>query len=189
MKKIISITIITLSLLVVLTGCQKKTTTTNSLNETPSELLSKIVSKASEYDKDDEYGLATIEVEEHKITKEETEAVLGLSKKDFSKYVDTALESKVVNSWVNHSIVVVKIKDGEDIKEVAEKIVKNTSPSRFGCLKASKIEGAYYGNYVIYAASDETIVDNVIKAFKEITNNKQTIITRENNWNTNFFDE
>lgn len=188
MKKIINIVIV-ICLIMIFTGCQKKSNVNSNLKETPSELLSKIVSIASEYDKDDENGLANIKVEEHKITKDETEDVLGLTEDEFNKYVDEALESKVVNSWMNHSIVVVKIKDEQNIKEVAEKIIKNTSPSRFGCLKASKIEGAYYGNYVIYSASDETIVDNVIKAFKEITNNKETVITRENNWNTNFFDE
>ena len=189
MKKIINIVIVICLIMILFTGCQKKNSGVDNLKETPSELLSKIVKFASEYDKDNEYGLASIRVEEHKITKDETEDVLGLTEDEFNKYVDEALESKVLDSWMNHSIVVVKIKDGQNIKEISEKIVKNTSPSRFGCLKASKIEGAYYGNYVIYAASDEAIVDNVIKAFKEITNNKETIITRENNWNTNFFDE
>lgn len=188
MKKFVNI-VIALCLFGILTGCKNNDNSTKELNENPSELLAKIINIASEYDKDDEYGLATIEVEEHEVTKEETDDVLGLPAEEFDKYIDKALESKVVNSWVNHSIVVIKIKEGQNVKEIAEKIVKNTSPSRFGCLKASKIEGAYYGNYVIYAASDETIVDNVIKAFQQILDNKGTVITRENNWNTNFFNE
>lgn len=188
MKNFLSIVIITLCFTLILTGCQNNNSKV-SLTDKPNELLKDIINKASEYDNDSEYGLATIKVEEHTITKDESTDVLGLTEDEYDKYIESALESKVLDSWMNHSIVVAKLKDEINVKDVALKIVKNTSPSRFGCLKVSKIEGAYYGNYVIFAASDGTIVDNVIKAFNEITNKNAKIITRENNWDTNMFDE
>ena len=126
---------------------------------------------------------------DHQITKEDTEDVLGLKEDDFTKYIEEAVESKVTDSWMTHSIVVAKLKSGVNTSEVANKIVKNTAPDRFGCLKVAKIEGAYYGNYVVFAASEKEIVDNVIKVFKEMTENRAQVITRENNWNTNMFDE
>lgn len=195
MQKIIKVLIIPLCLLVIMTGCDSK----KKENETPANtvdlgtsatsLLDDIVKKASELDKNEEYGLATIKVTNHQITNEDTEDVLGLKEDDFTKYIEEAIESKVTDSWMTHSIVVAKLKSEANAGEVANKIVKNTSPSRFGCLKVDKIEGAYYGNYVVFAASKEEIVDNVIKVFKEMTKNQAQIITRENNWNINLFDE
>ena len=192
MQKFIKVLIIPLCLLVIMTGCGKKSnenTKTIDLGNSATSLLDDIVKKTSELDKDDEYGLATIKVTDHQITKEDTEDVLGLKEDDFTKYIEEAVESKVTDSWMTHSIVVAKLKSGLNTSEVANKIVKNTAPDRFGCLKVSKIEGAYYGNYVVFAASEKEIVDNVIKVFKEMTENQAQVITRENNWNTNMFDE
>lgn len=183
MKKLI---LILLTSMLVISGCNKEKEIT--ITESVTSLLHNVVTKASVYDKDDEYGLASIEVEDHKITEEDCETVLGLSKEDFKKYVKEAVESKVTQSWYNHSIVAVELNDGVDYKTISEKIIKNTDPGRFGCLKADKIEGAYYNKYLVFAASTETIVDNTIKAFNEITSNKAKVITRENNWNESFFE-
>lgn len=189
MKKVFGIIVVFLCVGVLLTGCGKSDNIKSNLSGTSSDVLKKLVFKATELDTDKEYGIGSIEVEENIIDKDEVEDILGLTENEFNKYVESAVESKPVNSWYNHSVVAVKLKDGTNVKEVAEKIVANTSPSRFGCLKASKIEGAYSGNYVIFAASDEAIVDVVIKAFKEITNGNMKTITRENNWNTGMLGE
>lgn len=190
MKRVFGIIAVFLCIGVLLTACGKNNNNIKSnLSGTSSDILKKLVSKASELDTDKEYGINSIKVEENIIDKDEVEDILGLTEDEFKKYVESAVESKPVDSWYNHSVVVVKLKDGVNVKEIAEKIVANTSPSRFGCLKANKIEGAYSGNYVIFAASYESTVDVVIKAFKEMTNGNMKTITRENNWDTGMFDE
>lgn len=151
---------------------------------TVEEILDNIVTKAIELDTEPEFGIASIECTPTVVDAENCESVLGLSEEEFNEYVEAAIESKPNGSWYTHSIVVIKLKDGVDVPTVAEKIVMNTKPNRFGCLKPRSIVGARAGQYVIFSASSETSTEAVYNAVKALSAVEPTRIDRENDWSS-----
>ena len=105
-----------------------------------------------------------------------------LEDKEFEDYVEAAVESKPDGSWYTHSVVVVKLRDGVDVKTVAEKIVSKTEAVRFGCLRPEAIVGAYTGNYVVFTTSGKGICESVYEAVKELSGTDVTRVDREKNW-------
>ena len=92
----------------------------------------------------------------------DTSSSVTTTVRDTSK--DTQKDSK--NSWFTHSVVVVKLKDGVDVKTVAEKIIGKTDAVRFGCLRPQAIVGAYTGSFVVFTTSDKDKCDAVFEAVK-----------------------
>ncbi len=148
------------------------------------EILDAIVAKAIELDTDPEFGIASIECTPTVVDAERCETVLGLTEDEYAQYIDSAIESKPNGSWFTHSIVVIKLKEGTDVATVANKIVMNTKPNRFGCLKPRAIVGAFAGDYVVFAASSETSCEAVYAAVEALSAVESTRIDRENDWNS-----
>lgn len=151
---------------------------------TMDDILNMVVAKAIELDEDKEFGISSIECTNTPVTNELCDLILGLTEEEFAALVDEAIESKPNGSWFTHSVVVVKLKDGVNVEEAANKIVANTSPSRFGCLKPQSIVGSYAGNFVVFAASSETTTEAVFGAVKALSGIEPTRIDRENTWSS-----
>lgn len=151
-------------------------------------ILNSIVTRAIEIDmaawteEYEYYGIGTIECEPTPVDEDSCTSILGLDTDEFYALVDSAIESKPLGSWYTHSVVVIKLKDGVDVAETAQKIVMNTKPNRFGCLKPSSIVGAYTGDYVIFTASDESACNSVYSAVVELSALEAVRIDRENTW-------
>lgn len=200
MKKQIGIVAIMLAVLICLVGCSNINSNKNNsdsgdnqkqvenLNYSAEELLDKVISKAIEIDPDTEYGMSKLSGQKNVINSDNLEDILGLIEEEFNSYIDGAMESKPDDACSPHSIVFVKVKDKTKTAEIAEKVVKNTSPYRFGCLKPDVIMGAYYGEYIVIIDSDEAEKDVVLKALEDVIGAETTKITRDNDWNTSFFD-
>lgn len=149
---------------------------------TVDDILDSIIKKAAELDAANEYNIASIECSHSVVDIDSCDTILGLEDKEFEDYVESAVESKPDGSWYTHSVVVVKLKDGVDVKTVAEKIVAKTEAVRFGCLRPEAIVGAYTGNYVIFTTSGKDICESVYKAVEELSNAEVTRVDREKNW-------
>ena len=145
-------------------------------------VLDKVIARAAEIEKDDEYGIGTIESYHLAVDEDSCETILGLSVEEFQKYVESAMESKPEASWYTHSVVVVKFKDGADVKAVSEKIMEKTEAVRFGCLRPEAIVGARTGNYLVFTTSSKEMCDDVYKAVAELAGEGTVRIDREKNW-------
>lgn len=179
------------------TGKQETTSTTETTKPEPKPepsdnlfsgktdidtLLDKIIARATEIEKDNEYGIGSIECYHLAIDEDSCETILGLSVDEFKQYIDVAMESKPEGSWNTHSVVVVKFKAGVDVKAVAEKIVAKTEAVRFGCLRPQAIVGGQVGEYLVFTTSDTEICNDVYKAVEELAGSGVTRIDREKDW-------
>ena len=154
-----------------------KPETKEAFTGTVDEILDLIVKKAGELDSANEYNISTIACSHSVVDIDSCDTILGLEDKD-----EAAVESKPDGSWFTHSVVVVKLRDGVDVKTVAEKIVSKTEAVRFGCLRPEAIVGAYTGNYVVFTTSGKGICESVYEAVKELSGTDVTRVDREKNW-------
>lgn len=159
-----------------------KPETKEAFTGTVDEILDLIVKKAGELDSANEYNISTIACSHSVVDIDSCDTILGLEDKEFEDYVEAAVESKPDGSWFTHSVVVVKLRDGVDVKTVAEKIVSKTEAVRFGCLRPEAIVGAYTGNYVVFTTSGKGICESVYEAVKELSGTDVTRVDREKNW-------
>ena len=153
-----------------------KPETKEAFTGTVDEILDLIVKKAGELDSANEYNISTIACSHSVVDIDSCDTILGLEDKEFEDYVEAAVESKPDGSWFTHSVVVVKLRDGVDVKTVAEKIVSKTEAVRFGCLRP------YTGNYVVFTTSGKGICESVYEAVKELSGTDVTRVDREKNW-------
>lgn len=207
MKKIVCLIVAVAMLTLALAACGEKTpaeSSTSSSSQTTSattsatteatpvvpdpaftgtveEILDAVVAKAIELD-DQEYGIGSIECTPTVVDEDRCESVLGLTEEEFAEYIEAAIESKPNGSWYTHSVVVIKLKDGVNVEEIANKIVANTKPNRFGCLKPRAIVGSYMDNFVIFSASSEETCEAVYSAVVALSKVTPTRIDRENDW-------
>jgi hypothetical protein len=153
--------------------------------------LDLLVEKAGELDTSDEYGIKSIDVTDTDIDEDSCTTILGLDTDEFNDSIEAAIESKPDGSWYTHSVVVIKVKDGVNVKKLAKKIVANTAPDRFGCLKPEAIVGGYAGNIIFFTASDSTICEAVYSAFEKLSDDKPVRIDRKNDWDNSslFFND
>lgn len=184
MKKSKLILIVLLVIGVLITGCgnKKEEKKENEVTGSITEILDKIVEKAKGYDTDKEYGIATMPNDHVEIDLESIEDDLGITKEEYEKDIQEYIESKPSESYLTHSIILIKVKDGVDTSELAKKITKGVSPYRFSSVKPDKIQGAYSGNYILVVSSSESTVEAVYKAFEDIMGSKVTKIDRTNDW-------
>ena len=203
MKKVLSLFLslcLVLSMAVTFTACgneKKPEETDPEQSETKTAfgdkdietVMNELIAKAKELDTG-EFGLNSMEDAERemllcntKLTNEDCEQVLGLSEEEFGQYVEAAVENRLSNaSFMTYSTVLVKLKDGADIKSVADKIVAGTSPNRFGCLTPPCILGGFSGQYVFFMAGEDVSCQALVDAVKALSALEVTEITRENTW-------
>lgn len=186
MKKII-VSVLLLALCCgIFSGCVKPAEA--AFDGTAQQVLDSVVTAATELGKNQEYGMHSIACTDTPVTEDTCTDILGLSTEDYLAKVESAVESKPNDSWFNHSVVVIKVKDGADTAEIADTIIKNTKPNRFGCLKPESIVGCYAGQYIIFSASSAEICENVITAVKNLSAVEPTRIDRENDWSGGMMD-
>ncbi len=191
MKKIIKILFVLFSLLLLFCGCSKESNNKKDekINYSVEEMLSKVIDKAIEDDPDKEYGMKTLSGQKNNVTTDNLEDILGLTDKEFENNILGAMECKPDDTWSAHSVVIIRVKDGTNTSKIAEEILKNTNPSRFGCLTPETIKVSYYANFIMLVASDNNTSNIVINSFKSVVNHDITTLTRENDWTFNFFEE
>lgn len=154
----------------------------DAFTKTAREVLDAVVAKAIELDTDKEYGIKSIACTDTPVDEDTCTDILGLSTEEFNAKVESAMESKPDGSWFTHSVVVIKVKDGADVASLAETIVKNTKPNRFGCLKPEAIVGGYAGQYIFFTASARSSCEAVFSAVQALSAITPVRIDRTNDW-------
>lgn len=145
------------------------------------DVLDKIVEKAKEIDTS-EYGIGSIACHHREITADIAIDILGIDDEEFAKLIDSAIESQPDGSWFTHSVIVIKFKDGVDVKAAAETIRTKSKADRCGCLAPDAWVGALTGDYMVFTISDSSICEAVYKAVSELSACEVTRLDRENDW-------
>ena len=145
------------------------------------DVLDKIVEKAKEIDTS-EYGIGSIACHHREITADIAIDILGIDDKEFAKLIDSAIESQPDGSWHTHSVIVIKFKDGVDVKAAAETIRTKSKADRCGCLTPDAWVGALTGDYMVFTISNSSICEAVYKAVSELSACEVTHLDRENDW-------
>ena len=145
------------------------------------DVLDKIVEKAKEIDTS-EYGIGSIACHHREITADIAIDILGIDDKEFAKLIDSAIESQPDGSWHTHSVIVIKFKDGVDVKAAAETIRTKSKADRCGCLTPDAWVGALTGDYMVFTISNSSICEAVYKAISELSAGEVTRLDRENDW-------
>lgn len=180
MKKALSIMIMFLVVFTI-TGCGKQKNV-NKITDNINDLANKVMNKAKVDDTDKEYGLSKIDLTTNEINKDNLSDILGITDDEYQKNIEEAIEIKPNDTWSPESYVFIKVKDNVNVSKLAGKIVKNTVPTRFGCLRPDVIIGAYYSNIIVLIDSSKDTSEVVLNSFEKIMQNKITEITRENDW-------
>lgn len=145
------------------------------------DILDKIVAKAKEIDTS-EYGIGAITCHHREITADIAVDILGIDDEEFAKLIDSAIESQPDGSWNTHSVIVIKFKDGIDVKAAAETIRTKSIADRCGCLTPDAWVGALTGDYMVFTISDSSKCEAVYKAVCELSACEVTRLDRENDW-------
>lgn len=145
------------------------------------DILDKIVAKAKEIDAS-EYGIGSIACHHREITADIAVDILGIDDEEFAKLIDSAIESQPDGSWYTHSVIVIKFKDGVDVKAAAETIRTKSVADRCGCLTPDAWVGALTGDYMVFTISDSSICEAVYKAVCNLSACEVTRLDRENDW-------
>ncbi len=145
------------------------------------DILDKIVAKAKEIDTS-EYGIGAITCHHREITANIAVDILGIDDEEFAKLIDFAIESQPDGSWFTHSVIVIKFKDGIDVKAAAETIRTKSIADRCGCLTPDAWIGALTGDYMVFTISDSSICEAVYKAVCDLSACEVTRLDRENDW-------
>lgn len=145
------------------------------------DVLDKIVEKAKEIDTS-EYGIGSIACHHREITADIAIDILGIDDKEFAKLIDSAIESQPDGSWHTHSVIVIKFKDGVDVKAAAETIRTKSKADRCGCLTPDAWVGALTGDYMVFTISNSSLCEAVYKAVSELSACEVTRLDRESDW-------
>lgn len=145
------------------------------------DILDKIVAKAKEIDTS-EYGIGAIACHHREITADIAVDILGIDDEEFAKLIDSAIESQPDGSWNTHSVIVIKFKDGIDVKAAAETIRTKSIADRCGCLTPDAWVGTLTGDYMVFTISDSSICEAVYKAVCDLSACEVTRLDRENDW-------
>ena len=107
--------------------------------------------------------------------------VIDLSDADFVKMytglsdaskVDFVVLSQPMNGSIPYSLLLVKVKEGENVQDIKKEMVDNIDVRRWICVAAEKVLATNHSNLICLVMADETKATNVYNAFKELVQNK-----------------
>lgn len=99
------------------------------------------------------------------ITADNIEYFLGTSDIDYSE----ALASEPLMSSFAHSVVLVRLNNEKDVKDVKEKIINNVNPAKWICVEVDRqnVKVASRGNLVVLIMDNE-VANNILDNFKNL---------------------
>lgn len=153
MKKFL---LLTLAILLILTGCAKD----NNVDGNLSDIMSKVYSEISSENLP--MGLTNIEVNEENI-----EMYLGTSNIEYKE----VLASESMIGSIAHSVVLVRTKENADIEKIKEEIKNNVDPRKWICVgvEAEDVIIKNKGDLIIVIiVEDETTRETLEKGFDNL---------------------
>ena len=98
------------------------------------------------------------------VTNENVAMYLGTEDIEFEE----ALASEPGIGSIAHSVVVIKLKDGEDAASVAAEIKEKINPRKWVCVEAEEVEVESKGNLIILIMSSEKNVEKIETEFDKL---------------------
>ncbi len=140
MKKLFTIGVCALSMLLILTGCGSKT---KKVEMSVDEVLDTVY---SDFKQDELPQLGRIE-----ITEENIEYYTGLTKLDYKE----AKVSEPLMGSIAHSVVAIKVNDGVDIEKTKKEIKEKVNPAKWVCVNAENVIVLSKGDVIVLIMTDE----------------------------------
>lgn len=101
------------------------------------------------------------------IVKDGAESDLGLTGEDFEAKIADSVKFDPPMIPANHSLCIVKVKDGEDVAAVKQAIFDNADYRKWICAAAEKVLVADSGNYVMLVMSTPEVCSDLYSALQE----------------------
>ncbi|MBR5228085.1 MAG: hypothetical protein IKV94_05570 [Clostridia bacterium] len=102
----------------------------------------------------------------------DTETVQYLTGVQDPSKINYAVVSEPMMSAQAYAMVLVKVKDGEDVEKIKQEMVDNIDVRRWICVAAEKVYATNHHNLICMVMSSEERALPVYNAFKELVENK-----------------
>lgn len=173
MKKSLIIALIVIVLVIVGVFIYKRENSSNT--ETIAletyEDYENVINKVHELGQNGLFGILTRELELEYEVDDAIVAYTGLENREIFEKVVVS-ESMITSKA--YSLTMAKVKEGENVQEVAKAMVENMDMRRWICVGAEVIYATTYNDVVFLVMGDKDVVKPEFDAFKEIVNQKVT---------------
>ncbi|MEG1519723.1 MAG: hypothetical protein RR458_01925 [Clostridia bacterium] len=108
------------------------------------------------------------------LDKENCEHWTGFSEDEFNKRFEKGLKRQYVVTAISQAIVVLEVKDGQDVKKIFDEMSETATLNKFGCLPAPQGKILASGNYItiIYGFAESSDFDyscgELVTAFEKL---------------------
>ena len=151
MKKIITLTLLVITSLVILSGCQKEENIELSMNEVVDKLYVGL---------EDNMPM----VGSTEITKDNMKSYIGIDNLDIKEGV----ASEALIGSIAHSVVVLRVNDKVDVEEAKNEIKENANPRKWVCVEAEKVIVKSKGDVIILIMSNNELAPKIESNFDNL---------------------
>ena len=151
MKKIIILTLLVITSLVILSGCQKEENIELSMNEVVDKLYVGL---------EDNMPM----VGSTEITKDNMKSYIGIDNLDIKEGV----ASEALIGSIAHSVVVLRVNDKVDVEKAKNDIKENANPRKWVCVEAEKVIVKSKGDVIILIMSNNELAPKIESNFDNL---------------------
>lgn len=151
MKKIITLTLLVITSLVILSGCQKEENIELSMNEVVDKLYVGL---------EDNMPM----VGSTEITKDNMKSYIGIDNLDIKEGV----ASEALIGSIAHSVVVLRVSDKVDVEKAKNDIKENANPRKWVCVEAEKVIVKSKGDVIILIMSNNELAPKIESNFDNL---------------------
>lgn len=151
MKKLLSFGITILSIVILLTGCGS-----NGLSLTSEEIIDKVYAGIADEDRP---FVANTEIDSENMA-----YYLGVDNLE----IEEGFASEPMMSSIAHSVVVIKLKDGQDVEKAKQSILENADARKWVCVEAEQKIVESNGNTIILIMSNNKLAPKIQENFKNL---------------------
>ena len=151
MKKIITLTLLVITSLVILSGCQKEENIELSMNEVVDKLYVGL---------EDNMPM----VGSTEITKDNMKSYIGIDNLDIKEGV----ASEALIGSIAHSVVVLRVSDKVDVEKAKNDIKENANPRKWICVEAEKVIVKSKGDVIILIMSNNELAPKIESNFDNL---------------------
>lgn len=151
MKKIITLTLLVITSLVILSGCQKEENIELSMNEVVDKLYVGL---------EDNMPM----VGSTEITKDNMKSYIGIDNLDIKEGV----ASEALIGSIAHSVVVLRVNDKVDVEKAKNDIKENVNPRKWVCVEAEKVIVKSKGDVIILIMSNNELAPKIESNFDNL---------------------
>lgn len=141
----------------IMTICLTACGSNNEVSGTLEEIMEKVYTDIPE----EERPMMLTNIE---LTDENIEMYLGIS--DFE--YEEALASESATGSIPHSVVLIRVKNTENVEQIKEKIEENVDPRKWICVEAEEVTVESKGNLIILIMSSKENSEKIENSFNSL---------------------